>query len=470
MFSLYATLRCVMHARTRIPAGRRRCSGLRWNCLAIVLASSSFLPPAGALAQTASTAQLDTLIAQAEANNPAIRAARARVVAAEARIDPSGLRADPMLMLGLQNVPVSAPGFRDEMTMKMVGVAQTIPYPGKLSLTRRVAQNELIAARAALDDSRLAVTASVQSAYYDLAYLERAFEITDRNQRLLLSFMKVAEARYGVGTGAQNDVLRLRIEATRLSEEAVILVEQRRVALAELNALLDRPSESPVTLPTIPQRVARAAVAHSISMIRFASAALGARVADSPLPPLDTLQALAEQRNPLLRREVAMLAAQTARLELARREHLPDFDVGLSYGQRNGLSDMFTATLSLPIALQKGRKQDQAVAEARATLLALEADRHQQRNAVRADVARLHSELERSRSQLALYVKAILPQGRALLTSATAGYQVGRADFLTLLETQATLFTYETTYFRILSEFARTLAELERVVGEEIVR
>ena len=67
-------------------------------------------------------------------------------------------------------------------------------------------------------------------------------------------------------------------------------------------------------------------------------------------------------------------------------------------------------------------------------------------------------------------MKAILPQGRAALTSATAGYQVGRTDFLTLLDAQATLFTHETTYFRVLSDFARTLAELERVVGEEIVR
>lgn len=66
-------------------------------------------------------------------------------------------------------------------------------------------------------------------------------------------------------------------------------------------------------------------------------------------------------------------------------------------------------------------------------------------------------------------MKAILPQGRAALTSATAGYQVGRADFLTLLDSQATLFSYELTYFRVLSDFAKTLAELERVVGEEVL-
>lgn len=66
-------------------------------------------------------------------------------------------------------------------------------------------------------------------------------------------------------------------------------------------------------------------------------------------------------------------------------------------------------------------------------------------------------------------MKAILPQGRAALTSATAGYQVGRVEFLTLLDAQAMLFNYELTYFRVLSDFAKTLAELKRVVGEEIL-
>ncbi len=89
---------------------------------------------------------------------------------------------------------------------------------------------------------------------------------------------------------------------------------------------------------------------------------------------------------------------------------------------------------------------------------------------LRAEVARLVSELERQRAQLAVYVKAVLPQGQASLASATASYQVGKTEFLTVLENQATLFSYETEYFRALSDFAKTLAELERVVGREVLR
>ena len=176
------------------------------------------------------------------------------------------------------------------------------------------------------------------------------------------------------------------------------------------------------------------------------------------------------RESPELREREAMVAAQAARVELARKEYLPDFDLSVQYGQRPGRPDMVTALVSIPIPLQKGRKQDYLAAEASAQLAQLEAERGAKQNEIRAEVARLVAELERQRAQLAIYVRAVLPQSRASLASATASYQVGRVEFLTVLDDQATLFNYETEYFRVLTEFARTLAELERVVGKEILR
>lgn len=429
------------------------------------------------------TSSVDVLVEAALAVNPAIRAARERLSAARARVGPAGLFADPTLMLGILNLPLGrmrsvpagsgampASSGPDEMTMKMIGVGQTIPYPGKLSLSRRAAAREAESAEAALAVVRWQVTWDVRSAYYDLVFLDRALEIVDRNHRVLADFATITETRYGVGTAGQQDVLKARVELTRLAENAVALKEQRRASLARLNSLLDRPTDAPLVAERLPQRISRAAVADSASRIRFASADLGARAEGSPLPPLSELQERAVRQSPMLREHEAMIAAQSARLELARKAYLPDFDVSLQYGQRTGLPDMVTAFVSIPLPVQKRKKQDQLVADARSQLAALEAEHHAKQNELRADVARLYSELERQRAQLALYVKAIIPQGRASLASATSSYQVGRVEFLTVLENQATLFNYETEYFRTLTDFASTLAELERVLGEEILR
>lgn len=355
------------------------------------------------------------------------------------------------------------------MTMKMVGVGQTVPYPGKTRLRRTAAEFELVAAEARLQASRLEAEQRVREAYYELAYVDRALEITGRSQRLLGDFIRVTEVRYTVGTGGQQDVLKARVEATRLAEEAVALAEQRRIAQARLNEAVDRYSETPVPSAAVPEQVARAAVGRSPREVRFVSASLGARAADSPLPPLLALEEMAVANSPVLREHRAMIDAQAARVELARREHLPDFDVSLQYGQRDGHPDMVSATVSVPLPVNRRGKQELEATAARAELAAAEAARHEARNRIRLEVARLHSEMERDRAQLALYVKSIMPQARASLESATAGYQVGRVDLLALLDSQATLYDYEAAYHRLLSDFARKLAELERVVGKEIL-
>ena len=429
------------------------------------------------------TSDLSRLVQIALTANPGIRAAQSRLDAARKRIVPAGLPSDPTLMAGIVNLPLgrmrsgatqhgqpAATSGPDEMTMRMVGIEQMLPYPGKLSLRRRVAEREADALSAALAVSQRQLVRDVKSAYYDLAFTDQALSIVKRNADVLGSLIKVTEARYGVGVAGQQDVLKARVEATRLAETAVTLSEQRRATLARLNTLLDRQTDTPVEQPTIPESVTRAAVSSSADRIRFTSTALGARAADSPLPSVSALQETAVSESPEIRENDAMIAAQVARLELARKDVLPDFDLSLQYGQRGGgLPDMVTALVSVPLPVFKGRKQNQLVSEAAAQVDALGADRAQRQNVLRAEVARLVSQLERSRSQLALYVKALLPQAHASLTSATASYQVSRVEFLTVLDNQATVFNYETEYFRALSDFAKNLAELERVVGKEVI-
>jgi cobalt-zinc-cadmium efflux system outer membrane protein len=265
-------------------------------------------------------------------------------------------------------------------------------------------------------------------------------------------------------------VLQARVEIAKLAEEAVSLAEQRRIAQARLNEAIDRYSETPVPAAAIPTAIVRAAAPANPRQSRFVSPTLGARAADSPFPPLLQLEELAVERSPELAEQSAMIQVQAARLELARREHLPDFDVSLQYGQRDGFSDMVTASVSVPLPVNRARRQRQGIAEAQAEVVAQETSLHEVRNRVRLDVARLHSELEQARAQLALYVGSILPQATAALQSTTSSYQVGRADLLALLEAQATVFNYEIRYHRLLADFAQKLAELERVVGTEVIR
>lgn len=421
--------------------------------------------------EVAAPADLVALERRARADNPSIRAAGEAVAAARARARAAGILPDPMLGVGIVNALVSDPfSTEDFMTMRMVQVGQRMPYPGKLDLEREMAGWELAATEAERERVEQEVVASVERAYYELFFLDRSLDIVGDNRELLTDFLSVTEARYGVGTGGQQDVLRAQVEESRLGDEVLSLRERRTSVLAELNALLDLPSGAPVGDPALPEQIRRAAVPEPGTEVRFTSAALGSTTGDGPIPDLETLQRRADKENPMLKTHAARIQAQRAAVELAAKAALPDFDISVGYGQRGGREDMVTAMVSVPIPLFKGRKQDALATGERAELASLEAGHHAMINDVRARVAELHASLLRTRDQLALLRDGIPPQARASLESATAGYPVASVDFLTLIDNQATLFRHELDYWRLLAGFGQDLAELEQLVGGEVLR
>lgn len=443
---------------------------------AFVLAFVVCAPAGGA-----QTGDLEDLLRLAIAVNPTLSASRSRVVAARARVGPATAWPDPMLMAGIQNLPIGKMGSGashapapeipgDNMTMKMVGVEQMIPYPGRSSLRRRIAERETDAAIAGVEMAALEIARDVKRIYFELAYIDQALEIVNRSQAVLANIVRVAEAQYTSGASGQQDVLKTRVEAARLGETASALLEQRRAAVAELNALLDRETATPIGGAKIPDRITEAAIDRDPTQIRFVTQTLGSRAANSPFPSLEALQDAAVRGNPAIKEREAMIAAQSARVELARKASRPDIDLSVQYGQRDQRPDMISAVVSIPLPVHKRSRQDQELAEARSELAAMQSDLRATANKVRSEVARMVSDLERNRTQLALYTKAILPQGQAAVTSSLASYQAGKTDLLAVLDNQSTLFAYETAYYRALADFARTLADLEQTVGGEVLR
>ena len=421
---------------------------------------------------TAQEADLAALVEAARAASPEIDAAVRPVDAARARAEAAGAFPDPQLAAGLTNALVSDPlSSEDEMTMRMIELGVMFPYPGKLDLEQESARWMLSAAEAERRAVELRVVADVKRAYYEIWFLDRALEVVRTNEELLSDFVTVTATRYGVGTGGQPDVLKAQVERTRMGDELLDLGRRRTAAVAELNALLDRPSRTPVSSPSLPADVERAAVPLPGAEIPFTAIALS-ETADrgGPIPDLATLQRAAEQSNPRLRALAARIEAGRAAARLAALAAFPDFDLMVGYGQRSGREDMASVSVSVQLPLFKARKQDALAQAADADVAALEAERVALVNEVRSDVAGLQAALLRTRDRVALMREGVLPQARASLESASAGYRVASVDFLTLVDNQATLFRHELDYFDLLAGFARDLAALEQVVGTEVLR
>lgn len=420
--------------------------------------------------------ELPALLTQADSANPRIASAERTAEAAAARVSQAGAPPDPRLAIGLMNVPLADPGLGggQMMTMSQVQLSGVLPWPGKLGLREAVARLSAEAADWEARQVRNEVMAEVKTAYYQVYFLDRALEVTGRNQVLLGDFTHLTSSRYGVGTAAQVDVLKAQVERTRLLDQTVGLNQQRVSAVARLNSLLGRRTDSPVPTVTLPESVRTMAVNGGSGGPRFVSSALEGEVPSSDaegsgLPTTPDLQVVAHANNAMVQAHVRRVAAQTRALSLAERAKLPDLDVSAAYSYRSGRADFFNLMVSVPLPVFSGRKQDQGVLEQSAILAEHQARHHAMLNDLDTEIASLAAELRRAQDQLVLLDEGILPQARTGLASATASYRVDGVDFLTLLDAQVTLYRHELDYHRLLADFAENLAALERAVGAEVL-
>lgn len=409
--------------------------------------------------------ELDELLAEARASSPEVAAARRAADAAAARVPQAGALPDPMLSLGLMNVPMSFDLGEEGMTMGSVQLGQRLPAPGTRGAREAMAREAHRSAEREAEEAERAVAERLKDSYYELLFIERALEVLTRNRALLVDLAEVARTRFSVGQTPQQDVLRAQTEITRL-EEQMAGIEARRIgATSRINALLERPALQPVD-PVYPDDV-QALALRGPTPGAFTAAALEAGLGDG-FPSLAELQGRAILERPMVLAHQHRIEAAREGVRLARYDRYPDVEVMLGYGTRRDRGDLFSAQVSLPLPVFAGRKQRQAVIEAEHELAADEL-RHQQMVAdVHADVAARYAALVRTREQILLLNEGVIPQAEATIESAMAAYQAGRVEFASLLEAQATLFRNQIELARRMADFGRELAALERAAGMEL--
>lgn len=118
--------------------------------------------------------RLGDLLREAREKNPDLRAAQARVRAAESSVSPAGALDDPMLMVQLWNTPV------DFSTIPvMVQLTQPIPLGGKRGARTDMARADAAMAAADLAAKQRDVDAQVASTYFELFLAERTQTVDD---------------------------------------------------------------------------------------------------------------------------------------------------------------------------------------------------------------------------------------------------------------------------------------------------
>ncbi len=393
-------------------------------------------------AEAVPTLSLAKLVQEAAERNPEILAARRAVDAKRARIPQAGAWADPTVSFsyGGNALPPFTVMRGDPSSARQVMAEQVIPYPGKTRLRTEIASRDADAETLAYEAVERRVAAEVKQAYFDLAYIDRSFAILQKDRVALEGFEKITEIRYSVGKAAQQDVLRSQLEVTRLSQRETMLNEQRSTLEARLNSLRNVPLDSPVGTPK----------AVRPSTLVYTQ---------------EQLQDAAQANYPVLNQRRTMVDQNRLSVDLARKEVRPDFSVGYSYMQRDGLPAMYGITLSTSLPLFRHRKQNMAIAEAAANL---ESARQMQANeltVVRYRVREDFLEVQATEQLLKLYSQGIAPQSSLTLESSITSYETGGVDLLNVISNFQAVIDSELDYHLQVSNHEKALARLEEVTG-----
>jgi outer membrane protein TolC len=405
------------------------------------------IPFSGLGAQEQEPLRLEELIEMVRERSPRVRAAMQQVEATRAREPGSGLLPDPTLQVGVMNLAL--PEFSANMPASMapaIQAMQRFPIAGKLSLREEVARQSTAIDLAASEEVWWEVRTEVATAFYRIYQVDRQIEVMEETLGLLQDFETIARSMYAAGTGRQADVLRANVEVARMEAEIERLTAVRVGTASRLNALLDRPADTPVGAPILDPFPAT-------------------------VPGQPTLRESALESRPVLAQLQAELDRARTRKDLAGKDIWPDLTVGLQYGlgrMAGNYKSMGGVSVGFSIPLYAGKRQFKARDEAAAIEGMVRARFGNALALIDARVGEVLANLEQASTLIRLYREEILPQARATVESSLSSYRVGAVDFMTLVDAQMAVNRFEGEYFGLLASYGTSIAQLEMTIGRDL--
>jgi outer membrane protein TolC len=370
----------------------RRRNGLR---LATSIALCLFLGTQAALAQ--SPLSLERAVAEAAGRSQFVTAADAQARTARETAAAAGQLPDPVLKLGLNNLPIDGPDrysvTRDFMTMRSVGVMQELTRADKRNARVRRAEHEI-----------------------ELAQVNRQATIADLQRDTALAWLE------------------------RSYQESMGELLQSQIAQAELQVqaaeTLYRSGES-ATQPLAPRA--------ALTLPAWTEGALPQHLSQHPQI------AAAAQQEAIADSEAAM----------ARAAKSSDWSVELQYSQRGpAYSNMVSINLSVPLQWDQKNRQDRELAARLAGVDEARARREELQRAHEAEVRAMLQEWRSHEERLGRYDASLLPLATQRSEAALAAYRAGSGPLTAVLDARRSEIDVRTERLRIELDRARIWAQL----------
>ena len=407
------------------------------------------MPALGAEAVKQPGADVEELLALAQAQNPELASMRYEADALAERINSASALPDPVFRIQLQDFTNKASGAATTLVPSEVGstyyrVMQPVPFWGKRDLKRDIAEAESSQAKGRTGTTWAELAAKIKTDFAQYYLVINSRKLTQEMLDLTLNLERIAKSRYATGLAPQQDVIRAQVEQTGLRRDLVMLETERHHNMTRLNTLLLRDPYAPLADPQ--------------------------RLRPLPAPAKLEFSVLAERlrnHSPQLFTLGAQFAAADKSRELAYKNRYPDFTLGVGATQVGNDIKMWELMVEFNIPLQQGSRRGQEH-EAENMLAAAQSRKDAAANQLLGELVEYSSALDAARQVESLTSTSLLPQAEATLQAAYVGYQNGKVDFATLLDAQRQILKAKLDVLNSQAQEQASLAQIEKLLGEEL--
>jgi outer membrane protein TolC len=434
-----------LHGVTGLPAG---------SCLTRVRAFSSHdeIHPAyrlnvilvfvlawfSALTSLGQVVTLDETIETISRNHPRLQQLETRAQALDAYAE--GARSWMAPMVGVGTFMTPYPGQNAEEMNKgaiMFSIEQTVPSPGRLKTSSDYMRSQSAIQRSTVQQQRNTLRTEARMAYYRWLAAEKKRSALSASARTLTLMKQLAEVRIPYNQGSIGDVYKLNAKLAETENELTANEANIGQVRAQLLALMNLPTETPLMIDTT--LLVHADMADTAGLVQRRS----------DLRELDL-------------RIASMQLNRTAQLAQAKPELKIRFDHMQPLGENMPKQFTAMAMISIPIAPWSSRMYK---AESKGMLLDIQAMKDE-RAAVMLEtsgkLAGLSKQLQSMDHHLMGYRQSIIPALEKNFRAAMLAYEENRGQLATVLEGWEALNMMQLEYYNTLEEYYTMVAEYEK--------
>ena len=375
-------------------------------------------------------------------HNPQLVVSAAQVSQARARVTEA--TAFPDLSVSADYSGLTGPTRFGSNSGSDLGVGLTLPFPTKFLLRGSVGNADVHAAEFALIQLQQQIASQTSEQYDSLLMALRHHADLQDGRTLAADFLQKTQVQFVQGTVARLDVLKAQVTLAQADNDLLASTRAIATAQAGLNRLLGRTLGAPVA----------------------PSDSLGD--APPPLPPLDSLLAVALVSRPELKGLASEQRGASAATTLARSYWLPDVNLSVTKNYAAGSDATFTSAIGFSVPLFFWNHERGEVAEAKGHQVELDATYRDLAAQVELDVRASYATAATAILQVAQVRDQVLPAAQEAYRIASVSYGLGGASALDVLDARRDLLDARSQYVDALGAASGSRADLQRAIGTSL--